>query len=118
MLVRNAEDVESAEVDMSGVEGARIQWLASKFDGAPNFAMRRFTVIPGGKIGLHSHPWEHEIYILSGKGLTYTDSERKEIGEGDVIFIPGNEPHGYDNTGDKDLVFICMVPNDGDPRKR
>jgi quercetin dioxygenase-like cupin family protein len=116
MIVKNADDVESGVVKMDGVKGAHIQWLASKTDGALNFAMRRFKLVPGGKIGLHEHAWEHEIYILSGKGVTYNESETRQIGPGDVIFIPGNEPHGYDNTGDEDLVFICMVPNSGDPR--
>jgi quercetin dioxygenase-like cupin family protein len=108
--------MEFQEVEMNGVEGAYIQWLASKKDGAPNFAMRKFKLIPGGKIGLHDHPWEHEIYILSGNGEAYTNHERKEVSPGDVLYIPGGEPHGYDNTGDEDLLFICMIPNSGDPR--
>jgi len=116
MIVKNSDDVEKSVVKMDQVEGTKIQWLASKFDGAPNFAMRRFTMEIGGKIGLHDHPWEHEIYILRGKGIAYNDKERVEIKAGDVIFIPGNEPHGYDNIGDEELMFICMVPNEGDPR--
>ena len=116
MIVRNVEDIESTRVEMEGVKETHIQWLASKFEGAPNFAMRRFTIAPGGTIPLHDHPWEHEIYILSGKATAYNDKEKKVVGPGDVLFIPGDEPHGYDNDGEEDLVFICMVPNSGDPR--
>jgi quercetin dioxygenase-like cupin family protein len=116
MIVKNAEEVEKSVVEMDQVEGTYIQWLASKTDGAPNFAMRRFTMEPGGKIGLHGHPWEHEIYILKGRGVAFTKEERVDIKSGDVLYIPGDEPHGYDNTGDEDLMFICMVPNTGDPR--
>lgn len=115
-MVKNSDQIDPTEVRMDGVKGAYIQWLVSKTDGAPNFAMRRFKVIPGGKINLHQHPWEHEIYILSGKGIAHNDEEKWEVGTGDVLFIPGDELHGYDNTGDEDLVFICMVPNSGDPR--
>lgn len=116
MLIKNAEEVESQTVEMTGVKGTYIQWLASKKDGAPNFAMRRFKVIPGGNIGLHDHPWEHEIYILKGYGEAFTLKERKTIGPGDVLFIPGEESHGYENTGEEDLIFICMIPNSGDLR--
>ena len=116
MKIVNADDVKMDKVEMDQVEGTHIQWLASKFDGAPNFAMRRFTMKPGGKIGLHNHPWEHEIYILKGRAIAYTDKETVEIDQGDVLYIPGDEPHGYDNTGEENLVFICMVPNEGDPR--
>ncbi len=116
MIVKNVEDVELEDVHMDGVEGAQIQWLASKKDGAPNFAMRRFKVAPGGRIDLHDHGWEHEIYILSGNGEAFTRDEKKSIGPGDVLFIPGDEAHGYSNTGKEELVFICMIPNSGDLR--
>ncbi|MBN1539648.1 MAG: cupin domain-containing protein [Candidatus Thermoplasmatota archaeon] len=101
---------------MDNVEGTCIQWLVSKFDGSPNFAMRRFTLVPGGRIGLHQHPWEHEIYILKGSGVAYNDEEKVQVKAGDVVYIPGNEPHGYDNTGGDELMFICMIPNEGDRR--
>ncbi len=117
MMVSNSDDIEKTPVKMDVVEGTYIQWLASKTDGAPNFAMRKFTMIPGGKIGLHQHSWEHEIYILKGRGVAFNDKKKVEVKEGDVLYIPGNEPHGYDNNGAEDLVFICMVPNEGDPRE-
>ncbi|MCU0798419.1 MAG: cupin domain-containing protein [Candidatus Thermoplasmatota archaeon] len=116
MKVSNADEAASSEVRMDGVTGTSIQWLASKTDGAPNFAMRRFTMAPGGTIPLHDHPWEHEIYILQGKGTALYGDRKVDIASGDVIFIPGNEPHGYINDGKEDLVFLCMIPNSGDPR--
>jgi quercetin dioxygenase-like cupin family protein len=116
MKVYKADDVAASEVRMEGVTGTYIQWLASKTDGAPNFAMRRFTMEPGGMIPLHDHPWEHEIYILKGGGTAFYGNRKVDISAGDVIFIPGNEPHGYKNNGTEDLVFLCMIPNSGDPR--
>ncbi|MBN1390280.1 MAG: cupin domain-containing protein [Candidatus Thermoplasmatota archaeon] len=116
MMVRNSDGIERTPVKMDEVEGTYIQWLVSKFDGAPNFAMRRFTMEPGGRIGLHKHPWEHEIYILKGSGSVYNDKKTVPITAGDVIYIPGDELHGYDNTGEGELMFICMVPNEADQR--
>ena len=116
MKVIKADDVASSEVRMEGVIGTYIQWLASKTDGAPNFAMRRFTIRPGGRIPLHDHPWEHEIYILKGRGTALYGERETKIGAGDVIIIPGKESHGYVNTGRGDLVFLCMIPNYGDNR--
>lgn len=116
MRVINTEMVPSNEVRMDGVIGTSIQWLASKTDGAPNFAMRRFTMRPGGKIPLHEHPWEHEIFILKGRGKALYGDRAQDISEGDVIFIPGNEMHGYVNNGGEDLVFLCVIPNSGDTR--
>ncbi len=95
------------------VNDTYIQWLITKEkDGAPNFAMRRFLLKPGGSIGLHGHWNEHEIFILSGEGIMFgDDGVEHEVSSGTFIFVPGDEPHGYRNDGDEDFVFLCMVPN-------
>ncbi len=110
MIIKNVNSVPAEEVTMEGVERTSIQWVFSRDDGAPSFAMRRFVMAPGGKIPLHDHPWEHEIYILSGRAVAFTEAERREVGPGDALFLPPGEPHGYENTGSEDLVFLCMVP--------
>jgi len=38
-------------------------------DGAPNFCMRVFDVEPGSSTPSHAHDWEHEVFILAGKGV-------------------------------------------------
>jgi len=46
-------------------------------DGAPNFAMRVFDVQAGGNT-FHSHARAHEIYIISGTGLVWTQGKENE----------------------------------------
>lgn len=116
MLIKRSDKVQYNRVDMEGVVGTRIQWLMSKEDGALNFAMRRFTIAPDGRIPLHDHPWEHEIYILSGTARVFTESMNVDVTSGDVLYVPPDEPHGYHNTGAEDLVFLCLIPNSGDKR--
>jgi len=110
MIIKNTNVVPVEEVVMDGVEKTTIQWIYNEQDGAPNFAMRRFVMAPGGKIPLHDHPWEHEIFILSGRADVFTPDERREVAPGDALYLPADEPHGYENKGDEDLVFLCMVP--------
>lgn len=116
MIIRKSKDVESNKVDMEGVKDTYIQWLYSKEEGAPNFSMRRFTIKPGGTIPLHDHPWEHEIFILEGEARVFTEDAEVRVEKGDALFVPGDEPHGYENDGGSDLVFLCMIPNEGDQR--
>ena len=80
-------------------------------DGAPNFCMRVFEVEPGASTPSHSHPWEHEVFILSGRGVV-VDGEGKEteIAKDSVIFIPSNEHHCTVNNGNEPLRFICLIP--------
>lgn len=63
------------KVTMYGTTGTTIRWLINRDNGARTFAMRRFEVQPGGEIPLHDHEADHEIYILSGKGLAFTKDQ-------------------------------------------
>ncbi len=78
--------------------------------GVPNFCMRVFDVEPGSSTPSHEHPWEHEIYILSGRGLAVGEQGEAQITKDSVIFIPPNEHHCIVNNGNEVLRFICVIP--------
>jgi quercetin dioxygenase-like cupin family protein len=79
-------------------------------DGAPNFCMRVFEVDPGGATPFHAHAWEHEVYVLSGKGVAVSEEGETPISTDSVVFVPGEENHCFRNTGDEILRFICVIP--------
>lgn len=79
-------------------------------DGAPNFCMRVFEVEPGSATPSHSHAWEHEVYILSGRGVVMGKQGEIEIGKDSVVFVPPDEHHCFKNNGDETLRFICVIP--------
>jgi quercetin dioxygenase-like cupin family protein len=80
-------------------------------DGAPNFTMRVFEVEPGGSTPHHNHPWEHEVFVLSGEGVVMGKEEESAIGPNSVVFIAPDELHCFINTGSHVLRFICLIPN-------
>ena len=92
-----------------GASRLSVRWLITKEMGAENFAMRLFEMEPGGYSPLHSHPWEHEVFILEGEGVVVGEEERK-FRAGDVMFIPSNEKHQLKNNGEKTVKFLCLVP--------
>ena len=111
-LVKTIDDVTQEVVKQDFVKNTKIQWLVAKKDGAPNFAMRRFVVAPGGIIDLHGHPWEHEVYIISGKGEVLGEDENKAVGKDSVVYVPPNEKHGFKNSSPtEDFTFLCMIPH-------
>jgi quercetin dioxygenase-like cupin family protein len=111
MKTKNQNDVPVISVNMDGAYKAGIQVLISVEDGAPNFAMRRFTIAPEGHTPLHRHDNEHEIFVLSGKGkLVYEDNEYPLMPGSFALVDPG-ALHQFRNTGEEDFVFICVVPN-------
>ena len=60
-------DVEAKDAE-GGSTKLKVRWLITKETGAENFAMRLFEMEAGGNSPLHSHNWEHEVFILEGEG--------------------------------------------------
>lgn len=101
---------EQMDVDMEGATGVRMRMLVGSKDGAPNFHMRHFEVEPGGHSPHHRHDYEHEILILKGTGVAKSEQGDRPFQAGDVIFVPANEKHQFQNAGDDALEFICLIP--------
>ena len=101
------------EVKMEKVDVAKntyIQWLITKEDGAPHFAMRRFVVKKAGNTPYHSHAHEHEVFVLSGNGKAIVEGEEFSLEPGSFILVKPEKTHQFINTGEDDLVFLCIVP--------
>jgi quercetin dioxygenase-like cupin family protein len=114
MLIRRAEQMEGKPVEMEGVKGVAMRLLIGRGDGAPNFAMRHFTVEPGGHTPRHAHNYEHEVVVVGGAGRVEHDGAFHEIREGDVLFVQPNKLHQFVNTGREPLKFLCFVPTSFD----
>lgn len=80
-------------------------------DGAPNYCMRVFDLEPGSSTPSHSHPWEHEVYVLSGRGVVEGQQGEKEISADSVVFVAPDEHHCFKNNSDETLRFICVIPH-------
>jgi len=111
MKVDRAAKVNSQSVMMDGANGCSVRWLINDTDGVPNFAMRQFAVEPEGHTPKHSHPYEHEVYVLSGSGIVLEGDEEHPIAAGDFIYVRPDEIHQFRNTGTAPLTFLCMVPH-------
>jgi quercetin dioxygenase-like cupin family protein len=105
----NVSVVEDAPVTEEDSKGARIKWLINEKDGAPTFLMRHFTIEGNGYTPFHNHDWEHEVYILEGKGKVRYEEREENIQPGDAILIPPGKKHQF-RAGADGLKFICLVP--------
>jgi len=76
----------------------------------------RYFILPAGEsIPPHSHPWNHFVVSLAGKGRLWTEDGVLDLSTGNWGRVPPNVEHIFDNPGDEDFAFLCMVPWDGDP---
>jgi quercetin dioxygenase-like cupin family protein len=110
MKVRPIEAHEQKDVQMEGATGVRMRMLIGPEDNATTFHMRHFEVAPGGHTPHHAHDFEHEVLILTGRGLGKSEQGDRPFKAGDVIFVPPDEKHQFVNTGDQPLTFICLIP--------
>jgi len=110
MNVFRYDTVKVEDVVTEGASKVKVRWLITKEMGANNFAMRVFEVAPDGYTPLHSHSWEHEIFVLDGTGELYDGKKVTFFKAGDVAFVPSNERHQFKNNGKLLLRFICLIP--------
>jgi quercetin dioxygenase-like cupin family protein len=111
-IIRRAADAEYEPVDAA--EALRKGVLIGPNQGAPNFAMRRFTLAPGGTVPKHTNAVEHEQYVLEGEYVVGLEDEERTVSAGDTLLIPAGTVHWYRNEGDEPGAFICVVPNGDD----
>jgi quercetin dioxygenase-like cupin family protein len=110
MKIAHYTDTEAKEAN-EGASKIKVRWVISKEMGAPHFAMRVFEVEPGGYSPLHSHDWEHEVFILEGDGIVVSQDGEKRFKPGDAVFVAPNEKHQFKNDGKRPVTFICVVPH-------
>ena len=109
--VRHVRDVPAEPVPAG--TGISRQVLISS-DEAPHFAMRCFTIIPGGSMPLHTNTVEHEQYVLRGRARVRIGETVHEVEGGSIVLIPAGVPHDYVTLGDEPFEFLCLVPNEPD----
>jgi quercetin dioxygenase-like cupin family protein len=107
MLSRDYREVLAEAVG----EGITIRWVIGRPEGAPNFAMRVIEFQPGAVFETHQHPFEHEIFVLEGEGVVEGPEGEIPMLPGVALYVPPDEPHGYWNTGEGTLRFICVIPH-------
>jgi len=111
MKATHYTDIQGTEINNDIVKNITGRVLIGKDDGAPNFCMRRFDVKPGGHAPRHTHDWEHEIYVLEGKGEVLLGDEWHDISQGTAVYVPPNVDHQIKNSSDDHLAFLCLVPS-------
>lgn len=111
MKIKNLNEINPELPQMQGTKDTTIQWLITKNDGAMHYAMRVFTIEPGGQIPLHSHSdMEHEIFIIEGEAVLNTGEAEIPVKKGDALLVLPNDKHGFTNISTAPFKFICVIP--------
>ena len=114
MLEKHSSEL-NVEIFSAGNKTTRQVLISS--DDAPNFAMRKFILQPGGSMPLHTNTVEHEQYVLNGQAEILIGDNIYNVKKDDVVFIPADIPHSYKVINDEPFEFLCLVPNKSDEIK-
>jgi quercetin dioxygenase-like cupin family protein len=72
--------------------------------------MRLFTMRRGGCSPYHQHDWEHEVFVLKGRGVLRTEGGETPLSARTAVFVPPMEWHQFSNAGRGTLEFLCLIP--------
>ena len=100
---------EEIRVEKRGGGKARLFKLLP--DPIPSMEIDRMEIQPGGRLPGIPHLEHTKEYLtcVEGEVTVHVAGEGYRVGPGDVLAFPGNQPHGYQNAGDRPVVCISVV---------
>lgn len=119
-MVRVFTQLDGRRLDLPGRSSRQV---VSAENGAKSVTIRVVEIAPaedGLPRGPHVHDgFEECIYVLSGTGITETESGTHAVGAGDCVLVSAGELHVTRNIGSDPLVLLCFFPvNDVTPGTR
>ena len=107
----NIDEIPEEGINRSYKPGVSIRYLILEEFGAPNFEMRYFELEKGMVTSMDLHEFEHEIFVLRGRGKLFLAGKERDLRPHDAVLIEGNEQHQLRHDGDEPFGFLCIVPN-------
>ena len=115
ILVANIDAVPIENLAKQDAKDVKVQYLIDERHGSNLFALRLYAVPKGGHTPLDQHEYEHQVYVLSGRGLLReAEQDRsvlRELHAGDAVFVPSNAIHQFINKHDEPFEFLCVKTN-------
>jgi len=90
------------------VAGMAVRWIVTdRTVGAERHVVGLTVFQPGARHRPHRHPHAEEAqYLIKGQGLARVGDVDIEQSAGDTVFVPRNEWHGFEATGEGETVML------------
>jgi quercetin dioxygenase-like cupin family protein len=108
-VIRNIERTPQKTVEMAGVKGVKMAVMVGREDGAPNFALRHFTVRAHGARPAPQPRLRARGVRRRRRRDRLPGGAGAPIAPGDVVYVPADQEHQF-RAGDKGMRFLCLVP--------
>jgi mannose-6-phosphate isomerase-like protein (cupin superfamily) len=108
MPFRNEEDVEWHEPP--GHLRAYSRYLVGPDTESRYFDFRTSRYPKGGNVEPHVHEVAEQVYyFMAGAGIAVCGEETREVGPGDVMFVPAGTRHSLVSISEEDLRFVVVT---------
>jgi len=107
MYIRDLKDCEEFAAGDNSI--LRELLHPDKADLDIRYSLAHAMLKPGQTSRAHTLKTSEVYYILEGEGLMHIDDEIEQVHHGHVIYIPPKSTQFFQNSGKKDLVFLCIV---------
>jgi len=110
VTIKHVNEVEPQKL----MNGEVLKRVFMSKDEVPTFVMRLFTLQPGASTPFHSHPWEHEVFVVEGRLKVVCENGETIVEKGHFVYVLPNELHQFINVFESACSFICVVPKEGE----
>jgi len=114
MIIGHINEIVGTKMVGPEIKDAVKQVLVSPENGWDGWVMRLITLEAGGFAPRHTHSWPHINFVYSGQGNLHLDGQDYALSAGSFAYIPGGKLHQFQNNSQEPLVFICIVPEEGE----
>lgn len=107
MIIRKLKDCH----EFTAGDGCLLRELlhADKGNFGFRYSLAHAAVKPKGVTKPHKLKSTEVYYIIEGNGRVYINEESQPVRPGCAVYIPADSTQYIKNTGEKDLVFLCIV---------
>ena len=98
-----------AEITASDGSTLRELFNPLKDDLSLGYSLAHARVMPGQATIPHRLKTSEVYYIMEGEGVMSIDGESAPARTGQAVYIPPGSLQYITNTGEGELVFLCMV---------
>jgi len=98
--------------EIIGGDSTRLRELLHPDRGYPfsgRYSLAQARLRPAQSSMKHRLKTDEVYYIVSGQGEMHVDNETAQVAPGDAVEIPPGAAQWLTNTGESDLVFLCIV---------
>ncbi len=107
MFVRSLDDCEEFVAGDGSLLRELLHPDKAKID--IRYSLAHARVPPGQTTKRHRLATSEVYYIIEGSARMTIDDESRTVGPGCAVYIRPQAVQSIENTGTRDLVFICMV---------